>query len=112
MVVIFAQMRLSAFILNLLTLVMILVPCRDHKTVHAANAGAQQIYAAIPHEGQADDDCSPLCTCSCCSSVLPLIHTPLVEGLCPTLSAKKFSLYIAPDYGGERSIVWQPPRIG
>lgn len=109
---IFVPMRLSAFILNLLMAVMILVPCRDHKAPGLGNTRTQQLYAAAPGSGQADDDCSPLCTCSCCASVSPSIYTPVVEGIAPALAVRKFPLYITPDYYADRSAVWQPPRIG
>ncbi|HVW61416.1 MAG TPA: hypothetical protein VHC48_15300 [Puia sp.] len=105
-------MRLSAFILNLLMTVMILVPCRDHKVLGMSAGRTQQVYAAAQGDGQADDDCSPLCTCSCCASVSPLIYTPVVEGVIPALVTRKFPIYIAPDHYADRSAVWQPPRIG
>lgn len=105
-------MRLSAFILNLLMMVMILVPCRDHKVLGMSADRTQQVYAAAQGDGQADDDCSPLCTCSCCASVSPAVSIPVVEDVAPVPAAKKFHVYIAPDYYADRSAVWQPPRIG
>lgn len=112
MIFIFAKMRLSAFILQLLIAVMIVVPCRDHKAVGMGKARTQQLHATTPGSGQADDDCSPLCTCSCCASVSSLIYTPVVEGVAPNPDAKKFPSYITPDYHADRSAVWQPPRVG
>jgi len=105
-------MRLTAFILNLLVVVMVLAPCRDHKVLGIGKDRTQQVHAAVPNNGQTDDDCSPLCTCSCCASVSPFIYTPVVEGFAPAQDAKKFPIYITPDYFADRSAVWQPPRVG
>ncbi|HVU58472.1 MAG TPA: DUF6660 family protein [Puia sp.] len=111
-VFIFAPMRLSAFILNLLMLVMILAPCRDHKALGMGKARTPQLLAAAPTDGQSDDDCSPLCTCSCCASVSPVVYTPVVEEIVSAPIARKFPVYITPYYHADRSAVWQPPRIG
>lgn len=92
--------------------IMILAPCRDHRALAMGKAGTQQVHAAVPGSGQEDDDCSPLCTCSCCASVSSMIYVPVVVGAALVPVVKKFSLYIAPDYNAERSVVWQPPRIG
>lgn len=105
-------MRLSAFILNLLMVVMILVPCRDHKALGMSKFGIQQIHAAAPGGGQADDDCSPLCTCSCCASVSTVVDMQVIDGIMPLPVGKKFPIYIAPDFGTDLSAVWEPPRIG
>lgn len=105
-------MRLSAFILNMLMLVMILVPCRDHDD-HVRTAGANpQFYAATQDHGQTDDICSPLCTCSCCASVSPMVHKPVVGAFIAAQGARKFPAYFAAEYAAERSAIWQPPRIG
>ncbi|MBS1663414.1 MAG: hypothetical protein JST68_20395 [Bacteroidetes bacterium] len=108
----FASMRLYAFILNLLMLMMILAPCRDHASQGVGKTNIQRLHSATPNSGLADDDCSPLCTCSCCASVSPVIYVPIVEGVASPVASKKFPIYIAPDYAAERSAVWQPPRIG
>jgi hypothetical protein len=109
---IFVVMRLSAFILNLLMAIMVLVPCRDHKALGMSKARVQQVDAATPGGGQADDDCSPLCTCSCCASVSSVVELATIVDVAPVVISKKFPLYITPEYGADRSAVWQPPRIG
>ena len=105
-------MRLSAFILNMLMCVMILIPCRDHKALGMSKDRTPRMVATTPVSGQADDDCSPLCTCSCCASVSSVVYMLVIEGFAPAPVVKKFPVYIAPDYGADRSAVWQPPRIG
>lgn len=105
-------MRLTAFIMNLLVIMMILAPCRDHRDVSLSKATTPQLYAAAQQDGQADDDCSPLCTCSCCAAVSLSYHTLMVQAATPGSSVKKIPFYITPDHTTGLSSIWQPPRIG
>jgi len=105
-------MRLSAFILNLLVLKMIFAPCRDHQVLSRGSSVTQAFHAAAQQQGQADDDCSPLCTCSCCGTVSLLFSSPKVGVIVPVPPVKKYPAYKALFYFVERSSVWQPPRIG
>ena len=108
----FTPMRLSAFILNCLMLTMIFFPCRDHRSVASGISRGQEVYASSHQGGQTDDDCSPLCSCSCCSSVSANVYFPYVIKVTSEPAAKKFPVYNTPEYSAERSSVWQPPRIG
>jgi hypothetical protein len=108
----FAAMRLSAFILNLLMLVMIFVPCKDHKTLAGEGSRTQAFHASTPVSSAADDDCSPLCSCSCCGAVSLFYALPQLAAVLPAPAIKKYPAYKAPFYSAERSSVWQPPRIG
>ncbi|MBN9385491.1 MAG: hypothetical protein J0H74_32360 [Chitinophagaceae bacterium] len=105
-------MRLSAFILNCLMLIMIFAPCRDHSSIVSGISRGQVVYASSPQNEQMGDDCSPLCTCSCCSSVSASVHFRYVILALPQPAAKKFPAYNTPEYSAERSSIWQPPRIG
>ena len=107
----FAAMRLSALILNLLILVMIFVPCKDHKALSGEGSRAQAFHATTPQSSPADDDCSPLCTCSCCGTVSLFYALPQLATVLPEPAIKKYAAYKAPFYSVERSSVWQPPRI-
>jgi len=108
----FGSMRLSAFILNLLVLIMILAPCRDHQALSGDSSRTQVFHAAAQQQGQADDDCSPLCTCSCCGAVSLFFSSPQAGMIIPVSAVKKYRAYNAPFYFVERSSVWQPPRVG
>jgi len=105
-------MRPTAFILSLLVLILNCIPCRDHAAFNRGTSNGQVVVAASHEGSQADDGCSPFCTCSCCASISMLYSSPQVGMFLPRSSEKKFPAYNAPFYSVERSSIWQPPKIG
>ena len=105
-------MKLSAFILSILVLVLSFIPCADD-----ANAGKNLKVEQqnVKHTEQQNhnenaDDCSPFCHCACCAGfsinhfVAAVTHTPKYE--CDPTSSFLSSVAI-----GIASPIWQPPQL-
>jgi len=104
--------RIFAYILVIIVLVLNLVPCADTHD-HAGAPVAASLSSADHtkgHEIPVQDACTPFCHCSCCASSVVL---KLIVGLNPPFSIPQTST--AAHFDG-RSIdvslsVWQPPKL-
>ena len=105
-------LKISAFILSILVLVLSCMPCADAAT-DTKQTGAK--YETVKHTEQQNhdnkaDDCSPFCHCACCSGftinhfIAVLTHTPQYENN-PTNS------FLSSVVIGIASTIWQPPQL-
>jgi len=102
-------MRLLAFILGFLVLVLSCVPCKDTSFADKS-AYAKQLTKTAPDDDTHDDSCSPFCHCSCCASVSIEHHVAVVEDPLPAFAVLHTPRYI--ESIREISIpVWQPPKL-
>ncbi len=65
-------MKIVAFILSILILVMSVRPCSDGSTISSCESAE---YSGCHHDtgdqrGGVEDDCSPFCVCQCCGITL------------------------------------------
>jgi hypothetical protein len=104
-------MKLIAFIMALLVLVLGVLPCADNAyAMKAGNVKTEITKAADQYNDAHEDACSPFCICSCCagfSIIYPL--TKLEFAALPTKPVYT-SLLAAPVF--EISLpIWQPPQL-
>lgn len=107
-------MKLFSFIMAFLILGLSVLPCRDAKaaTLNAKDLITKALNAhADDHENNGhEDNCSPLCICSCCSVASVFSPSVSVEIAAPENHINHNSHYS----GSLISIsfsVWQPPRL-
>ncbi len=57
-------MKFFAFLMTIILIAQSFMPCADREIASAK--GEVQITKALHHEKGMQDDCPPLCSCSCC----------------------------------------------
>ena len=103
-------MRLSAFILAILVLVLSCVPCKDTSFASKGDY-AKHLTKTAPDDDAHDDSCSPFCHCSCCASVSIQHQVTALQEPLPSFAVLHTPRYVASIR--EVSIpVWQPPKLG
>lgn len=108
-------MKVFSFIFILYLVVLLTQPCQDIVSVVDStalrNASSQQPDNAPQSSSQ--DECSPLCICSCCSLAVAyhssevLVDTAELDVL-PI--AKAPAEYRNPDTDAYKDSIWQPPK--
>lgn len=103
-------MKIIAFIMAVMVLVLGCLPCQDNE---AAWVHGETMHLAVnddhdkaPHE----DLCSPLCSCACCSTAS--VHNP--PALLATSPGEAVVYYADAYLGAVINIslpVWQPPQL-
>lgn len=100
--------RLTAFILSLLVLVLGCMPCADANPF--PSKAQQEVYQTTDQGHEHNDICSPFCICSCCAGFSfnqPFIE---IETFLPQQGADHSAYYIASLI--EVSLpIWQPPQL-
>lgn len=104
-------MKLIAFIMALLVLVLSVLPCADSAfAMKADKAETELIKSAhqesVPHE----DACSPFCICSCCAGFSILYPLSKIEFAVSRHKPDHTSLLTAPVFKIALPI-WQPPQL-
>ena len=87
-----------------------LVPCHDAWEIEKIN-NKQNIEKASCDAAHEKDDCSPFCSCNCCSMsvmVNPIVHFSLINFYS---WADNFTPYQSSHSTFHHSI-WQPPKLG
>lgn len=106
----FAAMKLFASIMALVVLALSVMPCADM----AATGGKANISYSQNHSGQdqdAPDDCSPFCTCSCCSTSFNLsINSTPAEAI-PLFDGRVIIAYNSSKPIEISLPIWQPPQL-
>lgn len=107
-------MRVTAFILAMLMLVLSCLPCADvdddatqstNVTCEISKTSNQQ------HKPEHKDSCSPFCHCSCCASYFVIkvpftIPLALVESVNPV-----YTVHFTEEVHEISLPVWQPPQL-
>lgn len=107
---IFALMKWFVFIMASLILALSCMPCRDNACAEREHETKEATHHKTAHN-DADDACSPFCTCNCCGSftISPLLAA---ETLTPSLHTEKAAALLSGRIAHISIPVWQPPRIG
>lgn len=66
-------MKLFAFILSIVVLVLSVIPCADVPEDHSVQK-VELSSTTSSHHHSDDDHCSPFCTCHCCQSSFFVTH--------------------------------------
>lgn len=105
-------MKVTAIFLTILLFALNFIPCRD---AVADSAKSEHTAMELPgtHDDakdHADDNCSPLCICSCCSLASMPSTAIVVETLDEKIHAVPASVYTSQLL--EISLpIWQPPQL-
>ena len=100
-------MKFFAYFMALYILVLSVVPCSDvHNNCNDKKA-TTELTQNHDHQQDQDDNCSPFCTCACCSAnVIALDFKPTQFSFSQKVAIRNFS-FISNFYGN----IWQPPKI-
>ncbi|WP_367916120.1 DUF6660 family protein [Leadbetterella sp. DM7] len=106
-------MRLFAYIFSIYILALSVVPCSDAYNDCQNDTAYKEYSQAHNHHTDHNDNCSPFCTCTCCSTSVNLKFTShkfqitkLVVSSQITYPVRDFS-FVSNYYGN----IWQPPKI-
>lgn len=104
-------MKIFAFIMGIIILIMSCIPCKD-APVYMKSKNTQNTFSlAVNHtHEEAGDDCSPLCSCACCSAHSCPQSFYNTVGHTPAISLTHASVYT----GSLISVslpIWQPPQL-
>lgn len=104
-------MKLIAFIMALLVLVLSLLPCVDNTFAMKADKAKTELTNSTHQQDEPHEDaCSPFCICSCCAGfsifypfakieIAALAHKPAYTSF---LAAQVFEVSLP---------IWQPPQL-
>ena len=106
-------MKAIVFFMALYILVLGAVPCSDmHNKCNTENSKTE-LTQNHDHQQDQDDNCTPFCTCACCSaSVIAVdfapfkLKNPTVFHISEKVSLRNFT-FISNFFGS----IWQPPKI-
>lgn len=105
-------MKVTAIFLTMLLFALNFIPCRDAVATSATNECTSIELPGSHNESKdhTDDNCSPLCICSCCS-VAPLPSPSIVvETIVGSVHPVLASIYT--DQLLDISLpIWQPPQL-
>lgn len=102
-------MRLLTSILSIYILGLIATPCIDEHD-YRENKNIEQSQNTNDNHHNEDDDCSPFCTCRCCTSPI-VIKDYVVHFKCFSFTIKSFLEYTSDYVSSIYSTIWQPPKI-
>ena len=104
-------MKIFAFIMAFTILALSVMPCMDGSFANNGKVNTEVSKTDNQKEHGNTDDCSPFCTCSCCSA--SVIHQTLSFNYFykPVFQEKKYSAYKPSFYSDISFSIWQPPKI-
>jgi len=104
-------MKIIAFVIACLVLVLSVMPCADEISIEARNNESTEITkAAHQHEDNHQDECSPFCQCACCAG-LSIHHTKPSLVAIPFFSNSDATGFLPANTVGISFSIWQPPRL-
>ena len=104
-------MKIFAFIMALIVLALSVMPCMEGGFANNGSAKTEISKAGNQKEHGNSDDCSPFCSCSCCSGVVFFQAFSFNYLDKPVFLAKKYSVYKPSFYSDISFSIWQPPKM-
>lgn len=107
----FAKLRITAFILSIIVLVLSCMPCTDGANAMNGKTKQETVKASHQQDSHSQSDaCSPFCSCSCCSGTpipqvlgkLTLVTPEIINSYCSFYSSSVKGISLA---------IWQPPQL-
>lgn len=107
---IFAGMRFFFLLLGLYLLGLSFMPCRDRHGIEGKKGTSITMLSSNESHEDADDSCTPFCTCSCCA--ISINYTPLFRlvAVKPFTFSRQFPLYQEKATHSNIYNIWQPPK--
>ena len=104
-------MRLFAFFMALVVLVLSILPCADSAfAISHGTAKVELSKAAQPQDSPQQDDCSPFCHCSCCASY-SVVKLYSIQAAVPVFRSETESDYLPAGLIEVAIPIWQPPQL-
>ncbi|WP_460556884.1 DUF6660 family protein [Ferruginibacter profundus] len=105
-------MKILAFIMALMVLVLSCVPCMDGAfAMKNGNIKAEISKSTGNHNEHNDsDNCSPFCTCNCCTGFTFSINT-FQAGTTVFYAAKTIAFHLPSEISNIALPIWQPPQL-
>lgn len=105
-------MRLTAFIMAILILVLSCLPCADTEAMSLSIVKTEVSQSSREHkEHKGNDICSPFCHCSCCSTY-SVVNTPLLVPILVQQPERNiYTAHISEALVEISLPVWQPPQL-
>ena len=107
-------MRLTAFLLSILVLLLSCLPCADAVACGSAQGESFAHFTSSnqQHTPHSDDCCSPFCQCACCASLaMPQQAAFDFPEAIAIHSDVTFASYLPEPVREMVRPVWQPPRL-
>ena len=104
-------MKIFAFILAFILLALSVMPCMDATEVNDSMAKTAISKPGDQHRHGDSDNCSPFCSCSCCSVLVTYQALSFYYLHKPVIQAKKYSAYKPSFYSEISFSIWQPPKV-
>lgn len=101
-------MKFLALILCFYISALVLMPCHDQ--AHGCAVSYTELSAPDAHAGCNADQCSPFCTCSCCS-VSVVSSTTGFDLPAVTLPVKTLLTFYKEYLPVSYISIWQPPKV-
>ena len=108
----FATMRFFAFIMASLVMALSILPCADAANEKKANNSQSSLvlHQDYKNDQKKKDNCTPFCTCSCCS--FSSYFSPLSKSQGTKIfQAEKYSFYDVAFNAEVHYSIWQPPKL-
>lgn len=103
-------MRLFSFIWVIIIMATYLVPCSD-ALVLEGNVKYESVRTSSDHHHNKTDDCSPFCSCACCS--IPTVSQALLAiAFHPPVHLPVYTEYTEGKLVNVSLSIWQPPQLG
>lgn len=103
--------KISAFILSVIVLILSCMPCTDGaKAMGNPYVKVEAAKTSDPHNNSQRDHCTPFCQCACCAAfsiVQPITKLILIK---PKVQ-KSYSSFYSSSVKGISLPVWQPPQL-
>lgn len=103
-------MKLFSFIWIIIIMAAYLVPCSDVSIVEG-NTKYESVKNTADNHQNKTDECSPFCSCSCCS--LPTVaQTFFTVAFHPPFYSPVYKDYRQGEFVNVSLPIWQPPQLG
>jgi hypothetical protein len=108
---IFTLVKVIVFIMAVMVLALNGMPCMDDACIMTNGKVETKVSkSSIPKEHNNSDNCSPFCTCNCCTGFTFLFARCKVN-LPFFLTEKQFAYHLPAKVSNIALPVWQPPKL-
>lgn len=111
--IIFASMKIVAFLMAFYILALSLMPCSDMHNECKDSKAKTEISQNHNHNQDQDDHCSPFCTCACCATFFTAFSiTPInLQKTVAFATDKKVAIHNFSLPSNHFGNIWQPPKV-
>ena len=104
-------MKIFAFIMAFTVIVLSVLPCMDESEFNNVKGTTAIAKANSQQDHRDSDNCSPFCSCACCSASVTYHLFGYSYILKSQFQEKKYPAYKSSAYSGISFSIWQPPKL-